>query len=234
MARLQRTQQQPGTYTYEQLPGLMVAADEALFPQLFAAADFVAQMLQANGIPYAFMGGFALKLRGSTRDTHDVDVTVECTMLRLIEVLSGQPRILRPAGPTPGVMRVFVLVGGQFDPGVPELWVVVDMIIGGSLGAPDHPQTSLEVVDYNTDMVQKQFPVIDLLSSMASKLGAFYSRQGPNDYRDLTFLITKYPEQVFAIRNQLNATQRQYFVAAFARTNTDNAIIRVKHALGIV
>lgn len=92
MARPQRTQQQPGTYTYEQLPGLMVAADEALFPQLFAAADFVAQMLQANGIPYAFMGGFALKLRGSTRDTHDVDVTVECTMLRLIEVLSGQPR----------------------------------------------------------------------------------------------------------------------------------------------
>lgn len=40
-------------------------------------------------------------------------------------------RILRPAGPTSGVMRVFVLVGGQFDPGVPELWVVVYMIIGG-------------------------------------------------------------------------------------------------------
>jgi hypothetical protein len=49
-------------------------------------------MFQANGIPYAFMGGFALKLRGSTRDTYDVDVAVGCTMQRLIEVLSAQPR----------------------------------------------------------------------------------------------------------------------------------------------
>lgn len=70
----------------------MIAANRVVLSQLVAAADLVSQVFQANSIPYAFMGGFALKLRGSTRDTHDIDVAVECTMQRLIEVLSGQPR----------------------------------------------------------------------------------------------------------------------------------------------
>ena len=86
------TQQQPGTYTPEQQHGLSMAAIVASTPQLLAAADLVSQVFQANGIPFAFMGGFALKLRGSIRDTQDVDVAVGCTMQRLIEVLSAQSR----------------------------------------------------------------------------------------------------------------------------------------------
>lgn len=92
MSRSQPTQQQPGTYTHEQQQVLIIAANRALTSQLLAAADLVSQVFQANDIPYALMGGLALKLRGSTRDTQDVDVAVECTMQRLIEVLSTQSR----------------------------------------------------------------------------------------------------------------------------------------------
>ncbi|KAF2828479.1 hypothetical protein CC86DRAFT_241231, partial [Ophiobolus disseminans] len=223
------------TYTHQQLQALMNAANFASSSQLVAAAELMSQVFQANSIPYAFMGGFALKLRGSTRDTHDVDVAVGCTMQRLIEVLSGQSRVRRPAGPTSGVMRVFVLVGGQMNPGIPELWVAVDIILRGtcSLGAPDHLQNSSEVVAFNTNTGQKQLPVINILNAMASKLNAYYSRQAPNDYDDILFLIGTYPQQIFAIRTQLNATHRQYFVTSFSQHNAQNAIRRVKHVLGV-
>ena len=70
---------------------------------------------------------------------------------------------------------------------------------------------------------------------MASKLNAYYSRQQLNDYDDILFLIMEYPEQVTAIRTQLNAIHRQWFVGSFAaRGNKDNAIRRVKHVLGVV
>ncbi|KAH7395256.1 hypothetical protein DE146DRAFT_659654 [Phaeosphaeria sp. MPI-PUGE-AT-0046c] len=234
MSRAPSTQQQPGTYTPEQMCTLTIAANRAVTSQLLAAAELMAQVFQANDIPYALMGGFALKLRGSTRDTYDVDVAVDCTMQRLIEVLSTQHSVRRPAGPTSGVMmRVFVLVGGQSNPGVPELWVAVDVILHGSLGAPEHPQDSSEVVTVSTEAGQKQFPVIDILHAMASKLNAYYSRQGPNDYTDITFLIRRFPEQVFAIRTQLNATHRQYFVTSFALENPQNAVRRAKYILGV-
>ncbi|KAF2691387.1 hypothetical protein K458DRAFT_353109 [Lentithecium fluviatile CBS 122367] len=210
-----------------------MAADHAANGQLIAAADFVSQVFRANNIPFALMGGFALKLRGSNRDTHDVDVAVGCTMQRLIEVLSAQSRVRRPAGPTSGVMKVFVRVGGQLNPGVSELWVAVDMILRGSLGAPDNPQNSSEVLTFSTAAGPKQLPVIDILSAMGSKLNAYYARQGQSDYQDISFLITKYPEQIFALRTQLNATHRQYFVASFAQGNPQNAVRRVKHVLGV-
>ncbi|KAF1961116.1 hypothetical protein CC80DRAFT_543485 [Byssothecium circinans] len=234
MSRSQPTQQQPGTYTHEQQHTLMIAANLALASQLLAAADLVSQVFQANSIPHAFMGGFALKLRGALARLMMLTLLsdVRCNVsLRFFPRNPGEVR--RPAGPTSGVMRVFVLVGGQLNPGVPELWVAVDIILRGSLGAPDQPQNSSEVVTFNTDAGQKQLPVIDILNAMASKLNAYYSRQEPNDYSDISFLIAKYPEQVFAIRTQLNATHRQYFVTSFAQSNPQNAIRRVKYVLGV-
>jgi hypothetical protein len=82
-------------------------------------------------------------------------------------------------------------------------------------------------------MGQKQFPVIDILHAMASKLNAYYSRQGPNDYADIRFLIQAFPEQVFAIRTQLNVTHRQYYVTYYAQNSPENAVRRVKHVLGV-
>ena len=38
------------------------------------------------------MGGFSMLLRGSSRDTHDVDVAVGCDMGQLIQAIAGEPR----------------------------------------------------------------------------------------------------------------------------------------------
>lgn len=92
MSRSRATQQQPGTYSPEQQHALVAAANRAVTSQLFAAADLMSRVFQVNAVPYAFMGGFALKLRGSIRDTQDVDVAVGCTMQRAIDVLSVQVR----------------------------------------------------------------------------------------------------------------------------------------------
>jgi len=92
MSRSRPTQQRPGTYTHEQQQALGEAANRAAETHLFAAADFMSRLFEANRVPYAFMGGFALKLRGSSRDTKDVDIAVGCTMRLLIDVLSAQPR----------------------------------------------------------------------------------------------------------------------------------------------
>ena len=92
MSRSRSTQQQPGTYTHEQLGALLRPASRADLQQLVSAADFMSRVFQANEVPYAFMGGFALRLRGSDRETRDVDIAVGCTMLRLIEVLSAHTR----------------------------------------------------------------------------------------------------------------------------------------------
>lgn len=69
-----------------------MAAAIASTAQLSAAAMFLSQVFEANSVTFAFMGGYALILRGSSRDTHDIDVAVGCTMQRLLQVISAQPR----------------------------------------------------------------------------------------------------------------------------------------------
>lgn len=86
---------------------------------------------------------------------------------------------------------------------------------------------------FNTDAGQKQLPVVDILNAMASKFNAYHSRQEDKDHRDILFLVTKYPEEVFAFRIQRNATHRQYFVASFTQRNPQNTVRRIKHVLGV-
>jgi len=103
----------------------------------------------------------------------------------------------------------------------------------GSLGAPDNVQTSSERVPYSTNAGPGQALVIDILSAMASKLNAFYTRQEAKDHDDIWFLIRKYPNQVHAIRTQLNATHCQYFVASIANTYSQETIKSVKTIFGV-
>lgn len=61
---------------------------------LFAAADYVTRMLMVNQISYTLIvGGGSLRLRGSSRGTHDVDIAVGCDMNRLLEVIRPQTRL---------------------------------------------------------------------------------------------------------------------------------------------
>ena len=82
----------PGTYTPAEGFGLATAAMARTSPELASAADYSIQVLQVNRIPFALMGGFSMKLRGSRRTTHDVDIAVGCNMLRLKSVMTRQKR----------------------------------------------------------------------------------------------------------------------------------------------
>ena len=143
-----QVQQPPGTYNAEQGFQFSALAHEARIGNLIAAADHIIQIFQAFGIPYSLMGGFSLKMRGSQRNTYDVDVAIGCEMVQLIEALKTQPRsvkllwrtmelsrlsVLRPSGPVSGVMRVFVRTGGQHNPGLnlDEVLTEVDIILRG-------------------------------------------------------------------------------------------------------
>lgn len=83
-----------GTYTPEQGTRLHETGLSANPVQLFCALDLMIQVLGASGISYALMGGLSLRYLGSTRVTHDVDLTVGCTMHQLLTAISGQSRLV--------------------------------------------------------------------------------------------------------------------------------------------
>jgi hypothetical protein len=50
------------------------------------------QLLGNHDIPYAIMGGFSLRIRGSPRLTVDVDLAVGATMQQLRAALASDPQ----------------------------------------------------------------------------------------------------------------------------------------------
>jgi len=91
---LPQAQQPAGTYTYQETANLTAQSQSAGPNHLTAAADYITQLFQTEGIPHALMGGFSLQLRGSPRNTFDVDIAVGCDMGQLIAVLSSQDRYI--------------------------------------------------------------------------------------------------------------------------------------------
>ena len=59
---------------------------------LWAAVLYMAQLFESNDAIYAVMGGFSMRLRGSSRETTDIDIAVNIKMKRLWEILTPQPR----------------------------------------------------------------------------------------------------------------------------------------------
>ena len=59
---------------------------------LFAAAIYMQDLLQANNAIWAFMGGFGLICRSSRRDTQDVDLVTNLHMKDIRAINEPQPR----------------------------------------------------------------------------------------------------------------------------------------------
>lgn len=74
-------------YTPEEGAQLSAMGAHVDYLQLLCAFDYIVKLLEANEINYAGMGGLALRLRGSKRDTHDVDASAECDMHTLRGIL---------------------------------------------------------------------------------------------------------------------------------------------------
>ncbi|RMD41617.1 hypothetical protein DV735_g3529, partial [Chaetothyriales sp. CBS 134920] len=226
--------QPAGTYTVAQGQLLTQQSSTAGIGDLLIAADYITRLFDANQIPFAFMGGFSVNVRGSQRETHDVDVAVGCDMHKLLMAVSTQPdRLLRPLGPVSGVMRIFIK--GENEDGLSSPYVMVDLILRGSLGAPDHLETESEDVKAGPDLGDRPFRLINLPSLLQSKLGAFFGRSADNDMADIIFLILRYPEEVYNARAALNQEHRQHFINKLAVTRDvpKSQMNKARHALGI-
>jgi hypothetical protein len=79
-------------YTYDQFEGCMARSRDATPAELAQARDYLIQILQANNVPYAFMGGYSLVLRGSQRPTNDIDIALQATQLELQAVVTPQSK----------------------------------------------------------------------------------------------------------------------------------------------
>lgn len=60
--------------------------------KLALAAKYVTEVFAYYQTPYAIIGGWAIFLRGSRRDTQDVDITVGVTMEHLKQILLADAR----------------------------------------------------------------------------------------------------------------------------------------------
>ncbi|KAK2812789.1 hypothetical protein FQN50_001118 [Emmonsiellopsis sp. PD_5] len=101
---------------------------------LASAAFFIADLLDRHGIIYGLMGGFAVKLMGSTRNTRDVDIAFQAPggMRDLWRVVEPEPRLVLPNTKLlSNIMKIFVLTGPGYDncPTAPR--VEVDLIENG-------------------------------------------------------------------------------------------------------
>jgi hypothetical protein len=116
---------------------------------LCLAATFLIQIFERAGIPFAFLGGWAMYMRGSPRQTQDVDIAVGTTMENLTTLLlqcsrqgdlaqqrinsltNSNPRLSVPLTHGQTSIQIFIHTGGQFDTGYDAYAVSADIVISG-------------------------------------------------------------------------------------------------------
>lgn len=81
-------------YNTDRFAELYYPSNTAEIMQLGLAARFITDLLERYHITYAFIGGWAVYLRGASRTTRDIDISVTTSMDRLREILMAQSRYL--------------------------------------------------------------------------------------------------------------------------------------------
>lgn len=79
-------------YNTDRFAELYYPSNTADLLQLGLAARFVAMLFESHRVTYAFIGGWAVYLRGGRRRTQDIDITVATTMDHLKQILMAQSR----------------------------------------------------------------------------------------------------------------------------------------------
>jgi hypothetical protein len=59
---------------------------------------------------------------------------------------------------------------------------------------------------------EESFVTLDMLFTMRTKLSSFAHRESLKDFRDLDFLMKKFPEEIYEIADSLSADDREYFL----------------------
>ncbi|KAJ2899146.1 hypothetical protein MKZ38_003393 [Zalerion maritima] len=250
-------------YNTDRFAELYSAARNAPMGNVGLAARFLIEIFQRNSIPFAFIGGWAIHLRGNTRATEDVDIAVGADMALLKEILMDEPRVCVPLVHGKTCIQVFIHTGGAWDPEFPNtnpLAISADIVINGrkdlsrrascsladhadfkgNLNTPPDLPNGTEIIYPASETTQGpgQVPVIDIFYQVTAKLQAHFGRRSSGstkDYIDLVFLVRTYAHQIQAFCQYLNHDHRIAFVddVALARPGDAEFISFVKAAFGI-
>ncbi|KAJ5112378.1 hypothetical protein N7532_000423 [Penicillium argentinense] len=211
-------------YNTDRFAELYYPSNTADLLHLGLAARFIAGLFETNQVTYAFIGGWAVYLRGGRRRTQDIDITVATSMDHLKEVLTAQSRIHYPAIHGRTSVQIFIDTGRSHDgefPQVPDLAVSMDIVISGNLGTPSDLQASREPINpYRPTPLRSPVLVLGLFFQIYAKLDAYARRgeQGSKDFLDLEFLLTQYAAQIPTFRDYYDVEQRRYFLMHYAAT----------------
>ncbi|KAJ5725654.1 hypothetical protein N7540_002059 [Penicillium herquei] len=209
-------------YNTDRFAELYYPSNTADLLHLGLAARFVAALFESNHVTYAFIGGWAVYLRGGRRRTQDIDITVATSMDHLKQILTVQPRIHFPAIHGRTAVQIFIDTGRSVDgefPHVPDLAVSMDIVISGNLGTPEDLQSSREPINpQRPTPLGSPVLVLGLVFQIYAKLYAFSRRgeQDSKDFMDLEFLLTQYAAQIPTFRDCFDIQHRQYFWMQYA------------------
>ncbi|KAF2818210.1 hypothetical protein CC86DRAFT_169784 [Ophiobolus disseminans] len=226
-------------YDTDRFGVLYYASRQPTSTHLLLAANHLAQVCESAGISHAFLGGWTVRLRGGTRETQDVDITVATTMELFKKATLQMPRICFPQTHGQTAVNLFVHTGKSWDQGykdLPDLAVQVDVIISGQLNSPT------EINDNTSEVVTLpngiKAVVVNTFYLLRGKFHAFNTRgdTNTNDYQDLVFLITKYPKVMSQHGRDIEEAYRLAFLRKYAETNAanQNFIEWMRQTLGLM
>ncbi|KZM19279.1 uncharacterized protein EKO05_0005106 [Ascochyta rabiei] len=204
---------------------LYYASRQPTSNHLFLAANHLAQICRNANIPYAFLGGWTVRLRGGSRETQDVDIAVATTMELFRKTLLQMPRICFPQTYGQTAVNLFVQTGMSYDQGykdTPNLAVQVDVIISGHLNSPtDINNNTSEVITLPNGFNAR---VVNTLYLLRGKFHAFITRgkTNTNDYQDLVFLISQYQMEMPQYNSHIDKAYRLAFLDKYAEMNSGN------------
>ncbi|KAK3309446.1 uncharacterized protein B0T15DRAFT_545221 [Chaetomium strumarium] len=229
----------PCTYTDDMLDYFEEENEEHVTQQhLINASDHVINTLKKAGIRYGILGGLGMVLLGNQgRTTRDADIAVEVKVKDLLAVFAHDKRVYVPRAQTvagAGVARIFVLTGPEFGEKVRRLAVEVDLILNGERGTPRDLSGATETISVTTNQGRREWKVLKLKYFFKGKLRSFYNREGPNDYKDLCWMIFQHSDKVSRVAPDLDEDLRRNFADAYAeRERNPSRVEYVEEVLGL-
>ncbi|PGG97166.1 hypothetical protein AJ79_09303 [Helicocarpus griseus UAMH5409] len=167
-----------------------------------------------------------MNLRGSRRETHDLDFLVLTNSLIEIRAVLSQYSwaILAFYELTGNVQeRMFIDIGedGQV--------VGVDIIRSGELGTPDLGEAeSYETIPSSLETPQgDSVNVIHITWQVETKLAAWFGRRKESDFQDVAWLLLNYGDEIKEWSQFLEKDARETFYAVYEATTEDKEMCKV-------
>ncbi|KAE8152834.1 hypothetical protein BDV25DRAFT_137507 [Aspergillus avenaceus] len=223
MSQVERIDQSSGAKYFgktspKELYDLQINARKATARQLAKAASYLEKAFQ--GIKTAWFGGFALKLRGSRRETHDLDFLVLVpSVVEARAVLAQYSWAILAFYETPGGIQERMFIDIDEEGQV----VGVDIIISGAIGTPNLNESE------SYELIPPSFPtpqgscvkVIHITWQVESKLTAWFGRRKNSDFLDLVFLLKNYGDEIAEWSQHLDKNMREIFYQVYISNEKD-------------